>query len=205
MKLKLSKSMTCDLGAMGTWGQRAAAWMGLSFFLRMVYYFAFLNLNDVPGGEIVFSVVLALAISVAFILVMKLKKLNHPMIAAGLGAAFAVNYFLTEQMDFGGVVSGILVLAMAGMILAAVLGYIPERKWLLWTAVGVLGYIPERKWLLWTGMAVVAFRLLFVDVIGYILPLTELKLIAYIPCASNLFGVVSQASLCAALELKKAE
>ena len=188
MKLKLSKSMTCDLGAMGTWGQRAAAWMGLSFFLRMVYYFGFMNLKDVPTGEIVFSVVLALAISVAFILMLKLKKLNHPMAAAGLGLAFAANYFLTERMNFGGVVSGILVLAMAGMILAA-----------------VLGYIPERKWLLWTGMAVVAFRLLFVDVIGYILPLSELKLIAYIPRASNLFGVFSLASLCAALELKKAE
>ena len=188
MKLKLSKSMTCDLGAMGTWGQRAAAWMGLSFFLRMVYYFAFLNLNDVPGGEIVFSVVLALAISVAFILMLKLKKLSRPVVGAGLGLAYAVNYFLTEQMNFGGVVSGILVLALAGMILAAVLGYVPQRKWLLWTAVGVLG-----------------FRLLFVDVIGHILPLSELKLIAYIPRASNLFGVVALASLCAALELKKAE
>lgn len=188
MKLKLSKSMTCDLGAAGTWGERAAAWMGLSFFLRMVYYFGFMNLKDVPTGEIVFSVVLALAISVAFILVLKLKKLNHPMAAAGLCVAFGVNYFLTERMNFGGVVSGILVLAMAGMILAA-----------------VLGYIPERKWLLWTGMAVVVFRLLFVDVFGYILPLTELKLIAYIPCASNLFGVLAVACLCAALELKKAE
>ena len=188
MKVKLSKTMTCDLGAQSTWGQRAAAWMGLSFFLRMVYYFAFLNLNDVPAGEIVFSVVLALAISVAFILMLKLKKLSHPVVGAGLGLAYAVNYFLTEQMNFGGVVSGILVLALAGMILAAVLGYVPQRKWLLWAAVGVLG-----------------FRLLFVDVIGHILPLSELKLIAYIPRASNLFGVFSLASLCAALELKKAE
>ena len=76
MKLKLSKSMTCDLGAAGTWGERAAAWMGLSFFLRMVYYFGFMNLKDVPTGEIVFSVVLALTISVAFILMLKLKKLT---------------------------------------------------------------------------------------------------------------------------------
>ena len=188
MKLKLSKSMTCDLGAAGTWGERAAAWMGLSFFLRMVYYFGFMNLKDVPTGEIVFSVVLALTISVAFILMLKLKKLNHPMAAAGLGLAFAVNYFLTEQMNFGGVVSGILVLAMAGMILAAVLGYIPERKWLLWTV-----------------MAVVVFRVLFVDLFGYLLPLSELKVIAYIPRASNLFGVMALACLCAALELKKAE
>ena len=75
MNLKLSKTTTCRLNARGTWGERAAAWMGLSFFLRMVYYFGFMNLKDVPTGEIVFSVVLALAISVAFILMLKLKKL----------------------------------------------------------------------------------------------------------------------------------
>ena len=188
MNLKLSKTTTCRLNARGTWGERAAAWMGLSFFLRMVYYFGLKNLNDIPGFEIVFSVVLPLIISVAFILVLKLPKLTHPMAAAGLAVAFAVNYFFTEQMNFGGVLCAILVLAMAGMILAA-----------------ILGYIPERKWLLWTGMAVMAFRVLFVDLIGYLLPLSELKLIAYIPRASNLFGALALACLCAALELKKAE
>ena len=62
MELKLSKSMTCRLAAKGKWGEYAAAWMGLSFFLRMVYYFGFMNLKDVPGFEIVFSVVLPLLI-----------------------------------------------------------------------------------------------------------------------------------------------
>ena len=188
MNLKLSKTTTCRLNARGTWGERAAAWMGLSFFLRMVYYFGLMNLNDIPGFEIVFSVVLPLIISVAFILVLKLPKLTHPMVAAGLSVAFGVNYFFTEQMNFGGVLCAILVLAMAGMILAA-----------------ILGFIPERKWLLWTGMAVMAFRVLFVDLIGCLLPLSELKLIAYIPRASNLFGVLAVACLCAALEPEKAE
>ena len=188
MNLKLSKTTTCRLNARGTWGERAAAWMGLSFFLRMVYYFGLKNLNDIPGFEIVFSVVLPLIISVAYILVLKLPKLTHPMVAAGLAVAFAVNYFFTEQMNFGGVLCAILVLAMAGLVPAA-----------------VLGYVPERKGLLYAGMAVMAFRVLFVDLFGYLLPLSELKLIAYIPRASNLFGVFSLASLCAALELKKAE
>ena len=58
--------------------------------------------------------------------------------AAGLAVAFAVNYFFTEQMNFGGVLCAILVLGMAGMILAAILGYIPERKWLLWTGMAVM-------------------------------------------------------------------
>ena len=186
--MKLNKSMTCRLAAKGKWGESAAAWMGLSFFLRMVYYFGLRNLKDIPAFEIVFSVVLPLAVSVAFILMLKLPKLNHPIAAGVLAAVFAVNYFFAEQMNFGGVVSGILVLAVAGLVMAA-----------------VLGYIPERKWLLWAGMAAVVFRAAFVDLIGYLLPLSQLKLFAYIPKASNLFGVVAIACLCAALRLKKAE
>ena len=188
MELKLQKSMTCRLAAKGKWGVHAAAWMGLSFYLRMVYYFGLMNLKDVPVFEIIFSVVLPLAISVAFILMLKLQKLNHPVATASLAVAFAVNYFLAENMSFGGVVSGILVLGMAGLIMAA-----------------VLGYVPERKWLLLAGVAAIGFRILFVDLFGYLLPLSQLKLIAYIPKASNLFGVVAIASLCAALRLRKTE
>ena len=188
MELKLSKSMTCRLAAKGKWGEAAAAWMGLSFFLRMVYYFGFMNMNDIPGFEIVFSIVLPLIISVAFILMLKLPKLSHPVAAAALAMAFAVNYFFAERMNFGGVVSGILVLAVAGLILAA-----------------VLGYIPERKWLLWAGMAVLCFRVMFVDLFGYVLPLSELKIIAYVPNAANLFGVAAICCLCPALRLHKAE
>lgn len=188
MELKFAKNTECRLADKGKWGSGAAAWMGLSFFLRMVYYFGFINLNDVPGMEIAFSVVLPLIIAVALILVLKIEKLVHPVAAAGAAIAFAVNYFFCEQLNFGGIVSGIGVLALAGLILAAVLGYIPERKWLLWTAMGVL-----------------AVRVLFVDLFGYILPLTELNLIAYVPKASNLFGIAAIASLSAALRLRKAE
>lgn len=188
MELKFEKNMTCKLAARGKWGNAAAAWMGLSFFLRMVYYFGLKNLNDVPGFEIFFSVVLPLAVSVAFILMLKLPKLNHPMAAAGLAAGFAVNYFLTEQMGFGGILSGLGVLAMAALIVAAVLGYVPERKWLLWTGLGAMG-----------------IRVLFVDLFGWVLPLLKLQFSGAIPAASNLFGVLAIASLCAAMRLRKAE
>ena len=191
MELKLSKNTRCSLDAPGKYGSRAAAWMGLSFFLRMVYYFGLQNLNDLSGGEIAFSLVLPLIISAAFILVLKLPKLpklNYPIAAASLSVAFAVNYFFMETMSFGGALSGILVLICAGMILAA-----------------VLGYIPERRWLLWAGMAALGFRVLFVDLFGYILPLTQWNPVAYISMASNLFGAAAVCCLCAALELKEAE
>ena len=191
MELKLIKNTQCRLDVSGKYTRRAAAWMGLSFFLRMVYYFGLINLNDLTGSVIAFSVVIPLIIGVAFILLLKLPnvpKLNYPITAASLSIAFALNYFLMEQMSFSGVLSGILILAVAGLILAS-----------------VLGYVPERKWLLWAGMAALGFRVLFVDLFGYILPLSQLKLIAYIPMASNLFGATAVCCLCAALELKKAE
>lgn len=184
MELKFAKNTTCRLVTKGKWGHCAAAWMGLSFFLRMVYYFGLVNLKDVPGFEIAFSVVLPLAISVAFILMLKLPRLGHPITAAALAVAFAVNYFFTEKMTFGGIFSGVLVLAAAGLILAA-----------------VLGYVPQSKWLVWAGIAAVAIRLLLVDVFGYLLPLTELNLVAYIPRAANLCGIAAVAYLCAALRL----
>ena len=188
MELKLAKNMSCRLAARGKWGNLAAAWMGLSFFLRMVFYFGLTNFNDLGATELIFRVALPLLISVAFILVLKIKALGNALTAGILSVLFAVNYFLAENMSLGGVVSGILVLALAGLILAAVLGYIPQRKWLLWAAVGVL-----------------AFRLIFVDLLGYILPLGELKLFAYIPLASNACGVAALSSLAAALRLRRAE
>lgn len=188
MNLKLEKTSTCRLAARGKWGNGAAAWMGLSFFLRMVHYFGLVNLRDVPAMEVAFSVVLPLVVSVAFILLLKLQKLTHPIGAAVLACLFAVNYFLAQQMHFGGILSGIGVLVMALAILAAVLGYIPERKWLLWTGLGALG-----------------IRILFVDLFGWILPLLKLDLALPIPTISNLFGVMAIASLCAALRVKKAE
>ena len=191
MEQKLSKTTPCSLELEGKWSHRAAAWMGLAFFLRMVYYFGLKNLSDVPGGEVFLSVVLPLVISVAFILVLKLPKLpmlNYPITVASLSLAVAVNYFFAERMNFGGVLSGLLILLVAGMILAAVLGYIPERKWLLWAAMAALG-----------------LRVLFVDLFGYILPLTKIDLVAYVPMASNLFGAAAVCCLGAALEFKKSK
>lgn len=188
MELKFEKTMSCRLASRGKWGNLAAAWMGLSFFLRMVWYFGLMNFNDLPASEIVLRVVLPLLISVGFILMLKIKAFGLPMAAGGMAVAYAVNYFFCETMTLGGVLSGILLLAAAGLILAAVLGYVPQRKWLIWAA-----------------LTTAAFRLLFVDLFGYILPLSELRLFAYIPMASNACGLIAICFLCPALRLRKAE
>ena len=145
-----------------------------------------MNLGDLAGGEIALRVLLPLLISVGFILMLKLKALGLPMVAGVMAVVYAVSYFFCETMTFAGVLSGILLLATAGLILAAVLGYVPERKWLIWAA-----------------LVTAAFRLLFVDLLGYILPLSELKPFAYIPFASNACGLIAICFLCPALRLRK--
>ena len=67
----------------------------------------------------------------------------------------------------------------------------------------VLGYVPERKWLIWAALVTAGFRLLFVDLLGYILPLSELKPFAYIPQASNGCGLIAICFLACALRLRK--
>ena len=148
MELKFEKNMSCRLASRGKWGNLAAAWMGLSFFLRMVWYFGLMNFNDLSGGEITLRVVLPLLIAVGFILMLKIKAFGLPLAA-------------------------------------------------------VLGYVPERKWLIWAAIATAAFRLLFVDLLGYILPLSELKPFAYIPFASNACGLIAICYLSGALRLRK--
>lgn len=182
MELKRNKNTACRLKSDSKWAVRAAAWMGLSFFLRMVYYFALVNLLDLPGMELVFCVILPLIISAAFILMLKMPKLTTTLNVGILAAVFSVNYFFTEPVNLGSILSGILVLVMSGLIVAV-----------------VLGYVPPCKWLLWAGFAALGFRLLFVDIVGYILPLSEFRIIAWIPRASNLFGVAAVACLCSAL------
>ena len=188
MELKFAKNMSCRLASRGKWGNLAAAWMGLSFFLRMVWYFGLMNFNDLAGSEIALRVVIPLLLSVCFILMLKIKAFGLPLAAGVMAVVCAVTYFFCETMTLAGVLSGILLLATAGMILAAVLGYIPERKWLIWAALATAG-----------------FRLIFVDLLGYILPLSELKPFAYIPFASNACGLIAVCYLCPALRLRKAE
>ena len=186
MKLKLEKNTSCRLACRGKWGNLAAAWMGLSFFLRMVWYFGLVNFNDLTIGEIVLRVAIPLLISISFILMLKIKAFGLPMAAGVTALVYAVSYFFCETMTFGGVLSGLALLATTGLILAAVMGYVPERRWLIWAA-----------------LATVAIRLLFVDLLGYILPLSELKLFAYIPFASNACGLIAICYLCPSLRLRK--
>lgn len=187
MKLTFEKNTVCRLALDSKWSRRAAAWMGLSIFLRMVYYFGLMNLRDVPGFEIFFSVVLTLAVCVGFILTLRLPKLHFPIVTLGLSLGFAALTFFGGGLNFGSILSALVTLALAGLILAA-----------------FLGYIPERKWLLWAGVAALAVRILLVD-LGCLLPLTELDLFGYVRVSSTLFGTAAIASLGAALELKKAK
>ncbi len=193
MELKLTKAMSCRVAVKGRWGNRAAAMMGVSFFLRMVYYFGLRNLRDVPTMEVVFSVVLPLLLGMAFLLTLKLFRLNLKLseptqtrIVGVLAMAAALNYPLAAGIRLDEVVSDVLVLGLGVLLLGACEGYVPQRKWLLWVAVGTL-----------------AFRVLFVDLVGYILPLSQWDILGYLPQCANLFLTAALCCLAPALRLRK--
>lgn len=186
LKLKQNPS-GCVIDANSRWGNYAAACMGGAFFLRMVHYFGLVNLRDVSGFEIAFGLVLPLLLSAALILVLKLPGLNIPIVTAGLAAAGAVSYFFTAQMNAGGIISGILQLATAVLLVLA-----------------CLGYLPRAEYAVIAGFVTLVFRVLVVDLFGFILPLAEFAPAAYVSQCANLFSLAALAMLCPALRQAEA-
>ena len=99
----------------------------LSLIFNNFLYFGLMNFNDLAGGEIALRVVIPLLISVGFILMLKIKAFGLPLAAGIMAVVYAVSYFFSENMSLGGVFSGILLLATAGLILAAVLLLLTNR------------------------------------------------------------------------------
>ena len=152
----------------------AAACMGGSFFLRMVYYFGLMNLRDIGGFELFFGLILPCLTAVVFVLALKIPVLNRNVVFLTLAAIAAVNYFFTASLGVSGVVSGILQLA-AVILFGAVCLSLPV----------------DRAWLRIAGAAVLAFRVIFVDLFGFLLPLGEFAPIPYVARCADLFSLAA--------------
>lgn len=186
MKLNLNQTQgvvyTLDPGS--KWCAYAAASMGIAFFLRIACYFAFSNLRDIGAFEIVFSLVLPVCLSAAFILTLKIPKLRNPLVLPIISAAIAVNYFLSAELSFSGILCGVLQLCAAATLMMAALGKLPN------VSVAVTA-----------GIAAIIFRVLFVDLFGFILPLTEFSPAVYLNQSYHLFALAAIAFLC--LDLRR--
>lgn len=69
------------------WTGACGALMGLSFFLRIVYYFALMNLKDVPLVEMLTSMILGILLCGGFVVCLICFRLNAPGLFGILGVA----------------------------------------------------------------------------------------------------------------------
>lgn len=160
------------------WAVYSAACMGISFFLRMVFYFGLSNLRDIDGFALCFGLILPCLAAVAFVLALKIPALNRNVVFLALAAVVSVNYLITASIGLSGVVSGIL-LAAAAVLFGAVCFGVPLNG----------AYLPL------AGAVVLGFRVLFVDVFGFLLPLGEFALVPYVARCADLFSLAALALL----------
>ena len=182
--MNLTKSVRCHIRMDSRWANASAVWMGLSIFLRTVYYFGLVNLEDLGGLDLSMQVVFPMIVAAAYLLMIKALRLNSPILVGGLVAAYAINYLMIMDGSAS---------AIAGAVLLAVTA-------VLFVATG-MGYVPSRMPLIAAGIATLAFRFVVVDLMTYILPLSQFRPIAYLPEVSNLCGLAAIAAMCPALQL----
>lgn len=182
--MNISQSIRCQMQLDSRWTQISAASMGLYVFLRAVFYLGFTNLNDLTGYQLFSELIFPLSIAICFLVLLKGLNLNSPLLLGVLCGLYAVDYLLV--MDSGEIISAMLVAVNAALFLAV-----------------VFGVLPDSRYVVLSGAISTLYRIIFVDLIGYVFPLSECALAAYLPILSNLFAVIAVAALAPALQLSQ--
>lgn len=183
--MNLTKRVRCQIRMDSRWANASAVCMGLSIFLRTVYYFGLVNLNDLDGFSLGVQVVVPMVLAAGYLLVIRGLRINSPILVGGLMTAYAVSGILMTDAGAAGMIAGVVLIAAA--VLFVVTG---------------IGYLPNRLPLIAAGAAALLIRFVAVDLMGCILPLAEFHPIAYLPEVSNLLGVAAIAVMCPALYLR---
>lgn len=182
--MNIHQSIRCQMQTNSRWTQISAVSMGLYVFLRAVCFLGFTNLKDLTGFQIFSELIFPLVIGICFLVLLKGLNLNSPLLLGILCGLFAVDYLLV--MDSGEMISAMLVAVNAGLFLAVIFGVLPDSRYVvLAAAISAL------------------YRVIFVDLVGYILPLSEWSVREYLPILSNLFAVTAVAALAPALQLSQ--
>ena len=182
--MKILKQSRCVMDLDSRWMDLSSICMGIGFFLRIVYYFAFTDISALAAGELMMQVILPLVCGGAFLFMAKGRLLNSPV---AMGIVIAV-YSLLSLLQTG---------ITSENWLWAILLIVTTAAYLL-TA---LGFLPTKFIVSGFGLAMAVCRLILVDLSRYILPLGELKLIPYLPEASVLFASLAIGLACPALKL----
>ncbi len=128
--MKLKQYVRYEMDYRGNWSAASAVFMGLSFFLRVLYYFGFINLKDIGAGEVIFSLILPLLLCGTFLVFFSLLKWNAPGLFAIAGVVFCL-LLMGWNFSSGNVLRillSIFLYVFAAVILfATALGYLPGK------------------------------------------------------------------------------
>ena len=182
--MKLTRSARCHIRMDSKWVYASAICMGVSFFIRTAYYFGLVNLRDLDIISLIAEVILPMIIAAGYLIMIKGLRINSPALFGGLICVYSINYLLLTELNASGVFGGVLLITVAGIFLVTGLGFISVRMPIL-VAAGILAL----------------FRLLVIDIIGYLLPIDQFSLLTYLPESSNLFGLMAVTLLAPALHV----
>lgn len=128
VKLKQYTRYQIDFG--GKWILPAAICMGLSFFLRVVYYFGLTNIFSYNTGTIILQIILPLFLCAGYIVLLRAVKLNAPGVFAIIGAAFCLMILIWNFStgDILRILLSVVFYLFSGLVLLATAGgYLPGR------------------------------------------------------------------------------
>ncbi len=176
------QSVRCQMQMDSHWIQTSVVFMGLCVFLKAVYYLGLINIKDLTSFQLTTQLILPVTVASVYLILIKGLNMNSPILLGVLSSLYAVDYLLA--MDKGETVSAILMAVNAALFLATIFGYLPDT-----TPVVIASVIS------------VLYRVVVVDVFGYILPFSEWKIIPYLPLLANMFAVIAVGLLAPAVQL----
>lgn len=184
--MKLERMVHFRIDFRKPWAQYSAALMGVFIFLRAVYFFACLDMTDVMAGYLWLHLIIPLVIAIAYIVLLHGLHFNEPVVYGVVGAAVCV-LMIIYNVQCGTPLWGVF----------AVIWYIVSVIVLLAT---VLGFLPNRLYLLIAFVVAVIFQYFSGGIMGYFLDL-QIGLLSRE--GSNLFAVAAFACLAPALVGRK--
>ncbi len=128
--MKLKQYIRYQIDFRSKWMPCAAILMGLSFFLRVVYYFCFVNIVDCSAGILILHVILPLLLCAVYLVFIRIIRLNSPGIFAILGTVFCLMFIIWSFSSgniFRILLSVVFYLLCSVVLLGTAGGYLPEK------------------------------------------------------------------------------
>ena len=117
MDLKSLRVVRCETDPLSRGASAAAFFMGISLFLRVLYYFAFCDLSQISKGCTFTHIILPLTALVVFIVLLKGIRLKNAMVYGVVGAVTCISIMI---MNFGSHNGFRVILSVLWYLLAAV-------------------------------------------------------------------------------------